>query len=373
MVMRENTGISLIPLTSIISTRAAPALDIPAASRDPDSVIAEFIGARGLPGLAAAVIVDGAFAYGRVAGFRRRGYPEPIGAADAFHLGSNTKAMTALLAAMLVDEGKLRWDSTIGETLGAFQDIKPAYRALTLEKLLSHQSGIPPSLPFATWIGFYFGDRSPCAQRIRMSQTALRLEPKFAPGSAFLYSNFNYVIAGLIIEKTYGQTWESLMQRRLFEPLGMGDAGFGPPTGPWGHSPKPVNPSGRFSDSPPGLRPAGGVHASLPDIVSYLNIYFDNGRGLGGKTLVSPESMAEIMRPRLGNYGLGWESLVNVEGDRLLTHDGCNTMFYCSMYVLPERRFAAVALTNRGDAAGARAAVELREYLVARFYLQNRR
>lgn len=350
------------------SACAAQGLDIPSIAREPDEVLAEFVGARGLPGLACAVVVDGRTVYERAAGLRKLGSEDPVRLGDAFHLGSDTKAMTALLAAMMVDEGKLRWTSTIGEILGKDIKYRPEYALVTLEQLLSHGSGLVPALPSLPWLGFYYGDRDGPSQRPRMAEAALRAKPKSSPGSAYLYSNFNYVVAGLMIETVSGSSWEGLMRSRLFEPLGMKGAGFGPPDEVWGHDPKPVDPRGRFADNPPGLGPAGTARATLADLESYVRLYFDGGRGPDGRELVSPESMAELERPRLQSYALGWGSYVNAEGVRLLMHDGCNTMFYCSIVVVPEKRFAVIVLANRGDGVGAKASGELREYLVSRYY-----
>ena len=97
-----------------------------------------------LPALAAAVVKDGEVIASGAVGVRALGTDVPVTIDDRFHLGSDTKAMTATLAGMMVDEGKLRWDSTIGEVLGGkVQGMNPALAAVTLEQLLSHTSGIP--------------------------------------------------------------------------------------------------------------------------------------------------------------------------------------------------------------------------------------
>ena len=98
----------------------------------------------GLPAIAAAVVKDGTIIASGVAGVRVDGTSIAATIDDRFHLGSDTKAMTATLAAMLVEEGKLKWTSTIGEVLGAdVPGINPKLAAVTLEQLLSHTSGIP--------------------------------------------------------------------------------------------------------------------------------------------------------------------------------------------------------------------------------------
>ena len=97
-----------------------------------------------LPALAAAVVKDGKIVASGAVGVRVYGTHIPVKLGDRFHIGSDTKAMTATLAGMMIEEGKLRWDSTIGEVLGpVIPNLKPKFAAITLEQLLSHTSGIP--------------------------------------------------------------------------------------------------------------------------------------------------------------------------------------------------------------------------------------
>jgi CubicO group peptidase (beta-lactamase class C family) len=150
---------------------------------------------------------------------------------DRFHLGSDTKAMTATLAGMLVDEGKLRWDSTIGKVLGAdVPGINPKLAAVTLEQLLSHSSGIPSDTPET--LRLYFNtdafEYNLHPLRLRVLNAWKEHAPETPPGSAFHYANLGYVIVGAMIEKASGRPWEELITQRIFEPLGLRTAGLGP-------------------------------------------------------------------------------------------------------------------------------------------------
>ena len=96
--------------------------------------------------MAAAVVSNGAIALG-VAGVRTRGKPDKIAADDRFHIGSDTKAMTGMLCGILVDEGKLKWDQTLGNTFPELKkSMNPQYQAVTLEQLLTHRGGAPGEL-----------------------------------------------------------------------------------------------------------------------------------------------------------------------------------------------------------------------------------
>jgi CubicO group peptidase (beta-lactamase class C family) len=262
--------------------------------------------------------------------------------------------MTALLAAMLVEEGKLRWGSTVGEFLGG--EAAGAYAVVRLDQLLSNTAGIPEMPPMDVWLSFFGTGKPVTEERKRMVREVLAQKPASAPGTAFLYSNFGYVLAGRIIEVAAGKSWEDSLRERLFAPLGMERAGFGPPAtagadppdAPWGHSPEPVDPARPGADNPPALGPAGTVHASLRDMERYVGLYLRGGIDAGGNRLVSEESLEEIYRPRMAGYGLGW-GVLEENGVRYLQHAGSNTTFVCQILIAPARGFAVVVMTNRGD------------------------
>src|SRR5205814_9073818 len=118
----------------------------PGARSAPDSLdatLAPFLTRYDLPALAAAVVKDGEIIAAGAVGTRKAGAKIPVTLNDRFHLGSNTKAMTALLAGMLVDEGKLRWDSTVADLFPELvEKMDPGLKRVTIEQLLSHTSGV---------------------------------------------------------------------------------------------------------------------------------------------------------------------------------------------------------------------------------------
>lgn len=140
-------AVLLKSLVGAFALLALPALAC-AQMRPLDAELEKVRAKHGLPALAAAVVKDGAIIAAGAVGVRAHGTDVKVTIEDRFHLGSDTKAMTATLAAMLVEEGKLRWDSTIGEVLGGdVPGINPKLGAVTLEQLLSHSSGIPSDTP----------------------------------------------------------------------------------------------------------------------------------------------------------------------------------------------------------------------------------
>lgn len=133
----------------VLGLAACLALSAMARARESLDSYLEGVRAKyGLPALAAAVTKDGELIAAGAVGKRVMGMDIPVTIDDRFHLGSDTKAMTATVAGTLVEEGRLKWTSTVGEVLGKkIKGMNPALAAVTLEQLLSHSSGIPTDTP----------------------------------------------------------------------------------------------------------------------------------------------------------------------------------------------------------------------------------
>ena len=198
-----------------------------------DDILTPYLARYDLPALAAAVVQDGKIIASGAVGTRRAGAAIPVTINDRFHIGSDTKAMTALLAAMLVEENKLRWDSTVAEVFPELSaTMTPGLRGVTLEQLLSHTSGIPSdnqalekllakslsqdgNLDEMRWWLIRQWSKQPLAAK---------------PGARFAYANMNYVLAGAMLERRSGKTWDELITERIFTPLGLETAGLGTPS-----------------------------------------------------------------------------------------------------------------------------------------------
>jgi CubicO group peptidase (beta-lactamase class C family) len=322
-----------------------------------------------VPALAAAVIQeDRVVALGAV-GVRKLGSPETVTMSDRFHLGSDTKAMTATMLALLVEQGRLRWDTTLAE---AFPDLRetmhPDYRAVTLEQLLQHRGGTPENLDRdGLWARLWMREGTPREQRELLARTVLAWPPAAPPGTQFLYSNAGYAIAGVMAERATGEAWEDLMRRMLFEPLGMASAGFGAPGTPGvvdeprGHVVRwlltmPMEP-GPAADNPPAIGPAGTVHCSLPDWAKFIREHLRSERG--GSGLLKPESFVRLHTPPpSGDYALGWGVMESAAEGRCLSHAGSNTMWYVQAWLALDKGYAVLVATNVGGTAGEHATGE---------------
>jgi len=359
-------GIVLILLGAIVFVRGSgpktPAIEY----SDPVSQMLETIREKhNLPALAAAVVVDGKIVATSAVGLRKNGGTEKVTVDDEFHLGSVTKSMTATVAAMLVEQGKISWTTTIGEAFPELKsEIHPDYLDVTLEQLLSHRGGAPGDAPADLWRQAWEAKGTAAEQRLAFIKGILARKPEAKPGTKFIYSNQGYTIARVMLEKAAGKTWEDLLRSMLFEPLGMTTAGFGAPATvdnvdqPWGHiktmlsGGEPV-PPGPGADNPLAISPANAVHCSVGDLAKYAAFHMAGERG--GSKLLKAESFKKLHTIAAGNddYALGWMVLQRPwAGGRALMHNGSNTLFYVVVWMAPEKKSAVIVASNIGmDAA----------------------
>ncbi len=341
--------ISCAPLGLAGSSFAAPLSDDQKLKRILDPIRFK----NNLPALAGGMVTTAGLERSAVTGVRKAGGSTEATTGDLWHLGSDTKAMTATLLALLVEDRKLRWDDHLASL---FPDLPALRKAdlgkVTIIQLLQHTSGLPANLP---WAALHAKGGHLMKQRLASLEEALQTPLATAPGSSYLYSNSGYVLAGLVIEKVTGKTWEEVMQERLFVPLGMTSAGFGG-TGtpgredqPWPHTKDgvPLSSNGPAADNPPVMGPAGTVHATMEDWARFIADQLKGARG--EKALLKPASYEMLHKPNLENYAMGW-IVVNRPwaGGPALTHSGDNTLNYCITWLAPKKGFAVLVCTNQG-------------------------
>jgi D-alanyl-D-alanine carboxypeptidase len=339
--------------------KPAPSAPEPAADQRISDLLKRVSQQSNVPAIAGAIVTsDGLVAFG-VTGVRKRGTKAPAMPGDLWHLGSDTKAMTATLIALLVEQGQLKWDTTLADVFtGSSFNIHPDFRDVTILHLLSHRAGLPTNLQLTDYWGVD-GRR----ERLRAVRQELAKPPASAPGSKFEYSNLGYIIAGAIVEKVTGKPWERNMTLHVFGPLQMTSAGFGG-TGtpgkvdqPWGHTAdgQPVAQNGPKVDNPPVMGPPGRVHCTIQDWSKYVADFL---RGMTGKPALLPAAAYQKLStpPFGGDYALGWiVTERDWAGGTVLTHGGSNTMNYATVWIAPKRDFAILACTNQGGDAAQKA------------------
>lgn len=331
-----------------------------ASYKDCSEDVTKIRNARGMPGLVAGCVTrDGVELLG-CAGVRRREEEAPLTVDDRMHLGSCTKAITATLAAVLVAEGKLKWDSTIGQVLGQEEgEMDSGWRDVTLEQLLRHRGGAPARARPQDWATAWNCTEAPHKCRQAFVRALLSQPPAQSPGT-HVYSNQGYAIAGYLCETVAGKPYETLVAERLFAPLGIQDYGFGAPvttvlSSPSGHRADGTPDNG---DNPSAIAPAGRVHMPVREWMKFLAFH------VGAKPPPELEGAAGELAHLHKNGGpdaneaLGWYCVTRDWGGNVLTHNGSNTLWYCTAWISPERGFAVLAACNQGGDLAAKACDE---------------
>ncbi len=273
-----------------------------------------------VPGLALTVVKDGKVILKKGYGVRQLGTTNAVDTQTLFACASTTKAMTATCMAMLVDEGKVKWDDPVINHLPDFQLYDPAVtREIKIRDLFTHNTGVGNA-------DFFWG-----AMHIPSDEVLKRMKlvkPSYSLRSSFIYQNIFYLYAGKVIEKVSGQPWEEFIQKRIFQPLGMTR------TFPVLRMVKDPNQSQPHylvdnkitvieRTNADAIGPAGSVWSCVDDMSKWALCMLDSGKYAGGrlvkpatwKEMFKPQVMvtesqfyptAELTKPNWMTYGLGW-------------------------------------------------------------------
>ena len=283
-------------------------------------------------------------------GIRRIGDDSAVTDDDLVHIGSCTKAMTAVLVARLVESGQLSWNETLGERLPELCDqIDAGWHSVTLTQLLSHQSGMPANA--RNW--WLRRGESMNEIRDQILIENLKEPPSNSNDASFLYSNLGYMAAGQMAARANGTTWEEAIRQHVFEPLGITTAGFGPPgtigqvDQPWGHlRGQDGKWYSRQFDNAPALGPAGVVHLGLRDWCRFVTVFC----GACPPGFLTDDSLRRLTTPLVNHYALGWGVAERkwAQGTTF-SHSGSNTMWDCVVWVAPNTRRAYMVAANCHD------------------------
>jgi len=327
-----------------------------------------------LPALAAAIIIDGEMYAAAAVGTRKIGSENWVTVDDSFLIASCSKAFTATLAAVLVEKGVITWNATLGEAYPDL-DMRKEYENITLIQLLSHRAGLPE------WIGhltskttndqFYenwWTDRkTPKIMRSRYLTETVKQELVDEPDTSVYYSNSGYLMAGAMIEKMAGKSYEQLMIEEIFNPLEMHTAGFGLPIKlsstfqPFGHKAVGATPTPITRDFPVYMAPTAVIHISIKDWAKFVRFHLKPE--IKGRVILNDDALRRLHTPPNDaywredaeengygvpslNYALGWYTL-DIGGKKgLLWHPGGNTGFIAQVIMDPGRNNAIMVVTN---------------------------
>jgi CubicO group peptidase (beta-lactamase class C family) len=341
-----------------------------------DSLLQSCLTKYDLPALGAAIIMGDTLSDIDVVGVRKYGDPTQATINDRWHIGSDTKSMTATLIGKLVETGKLKWTTTIVEVFPELtKKIDSAFRDVPIEMLLCHRSGLKGETLPVGWsydsVMHLAGDSR--AQRLTYIKLMLSEEPDADPGTKYIYSNAGFTVAGAMAERVMNRSYEDLMQENVFRPLGMNDVHFGSMNTPgkldepWQHvlenGQHIAIDGGPRSDNPVAITPAGRVNLSLKDWATYAIAHLI-GEKSGG--ILKPATFKKLHSLPLGEpYGFGWLIVVRdwAKGSAL-THDGSNNQNYASIWLAPNLKFGLLIVTNEGGDEAARAVQSLVEAII---------
>ena len=312
-----------------------------------------------VPGVAIAIIKDDKVILAKGYGVKKLGDPAPVDERTVFAIGSSSKAFTGATVAMLVDEGKLKWNDPATKYLPGFETFDPyVTRELTVRDLMTHRSGLERG--DFLWYGTD-NDRDEILRRTRF------IKPSWSFRSNFGYQNLMFLAAGQIVGKVTGRTWDEFVAQRIFSPLGMNSSStsirafksgdnVATPHAKFGEKIEPM--AWRNIDN---IAPAGSINSNAVDMAQWIRLQLGEGT-YQGQRLFSSAAAKEMHTPQTiipisGNnaflypeahfltYGIGW-FLSDYRGKKVVEHGGAIDGMRAQVALLPEEKLGVVILTN---------------------------
>ena len=312
-----------------------------------------------VPALAIAVVKNDSIVLMKGYGTRTMGTTQPVDEHTLFAIGSSSKAFTATLVAMLVDEGKMRWDDPITLYLPGFQLYDPyVSRELTIRDVLTHRSGLARG--DLMWYATDY-DRDEIIRRVRF------LKPSWSARARFGYQNIMYLAAGQSVARVAGKSWDDVLRERIFQPLGMTETNSS--TRGLAGREDVATPHTDVDDTLrvvpwhniDNIGPAGSINSSVADMIKWVRFQLAQGK-VGDKSLVSASALGETHAAQmvipisadskqinpfthLSSYGMGW-FLQDYRGRELDQHGGNIDGMSAMVALMPEEKIGMVILTN---------------------------
>jgi len=303
----------------------------------------------GIPGVSLVIVKDDKVIYLKGLGVKDFEHNTPVTPDTRFAIGSATKAFTAMLAVMSADEGKLSLDDSPKKFLPYFtlRDEEAAAK-ITLRDLLSHRSGLNRTdLAMVTGV----------LNREELIKVAGQAKPTAKLGEKFQYQNVMYTAAGEAVAKAQNSTWDDLIAKKIFKPLGMTDSDTSPEAMQksrdysFGYDYNAgTKVTRRLPQRPiPAAAPAGAINSSARDMAQWVRFMLGNGV-FNGRRLVSEKGFDELVRKQINiagpvDYGLGW-FLRQWNGHKVVEHGGNIDGFNAQVALMPDQKLGFVLLTN---------------------------
>lgn len=346
-----------------------------------DQVTEKALKAFDVPGMAVAVIKDGTIVHSKGYGVASIKTNQKVTSSTLFGIASNSKAFTAAALAILVDEGKIKWDDKVQQHIPEFKMYNDyVSREFTIRDLLTHRSGLGLGAgDLMVWPdGHNFTPKDIIAN-------IQYLKPVSGFRAKYDYDNLLYIIAGVVVERVSGQSWTDFVTKRLLEPIGMKETAASwhlvknkanaiDPHVPIDGKLEVIH---RYSNTI--FDAAAGLYSNVDDLAKWLQFNLNKG-AVNGKQIISKKQMQEMITPQtlesnytsapynslFKAYGLGWQ-LQDFNGKLEVSHTGglegivTQTMFY------PQLNLGITVLTNQQAGMAFRAVSNT----IKDFYLEN--
>jgi CubicO group peptidase (beta-lactamase class C family) len=328
----------------------------------------------GVPGMAIAIVENGAATLAHGYGVSKMGAAERIDADTIFPTGSTGKAFTVAALATLVDAGKLSWDDKVTDRLPGFQMYDPwVTREMTIRDLLVHRSGLGLGAGDMLMVPRGSISRAEAVKRLRF------IKPATSFRSGYAYDNVLYMVAGQLIEAVSGQTWENYVHEHVLVPAGMttstsdSDRRFATANRAYPHArPGRVRGTGTLQllderdELGRAAAPAGGLSISANDMAKWLNLQLAHGKLPSGERLFSEAAHAAMWKPEVLQpngplpdslklaepmfqaYALGW-GIRDYRGVKIVTHGGAVLGFQSVVTLIPSKNIGFAIEINSED------------------------
>ncbi|MGH9753244.1 MAG: serine hydrolase [Blastocatellia bacterium] len=312
-----------------------------------------------VPGVGVAIVKGDKVVLAKGYGVRKLGDPTPVDERTIFAIGSSSKAFTAAALAMLVDEGKVKWDDPVTKYLPDLELYDPyASKEITVRDLLCHRSGLARG--DLMWYGSDYS-RDEIIRRTR------HLKPSWSFRSQFGYQNLMYLAAGQIVPAVTGKSWDDFIKDRFFKPLGM--AASGTSTNDLKSSDNVATPHGKIDEKVvaipwrniDNIAPAGSINSNVAEMTAWVRLQLSDGEFAGNRllssgavketqkshTVIPYEAPLSLLFPEIHflNYGLGW-FLSDYRGRKVVEHGGNIDGMSALVAFIPEEKLGLVILTN---------------------------
>jgi CubicO group peptidase (beta-lactamase class C family) len=350
----------------LIAIFITPAIFSQVSSTQIDSLTERVLRTFNVPGIAVGVVKDGKLIHAKGYGVRSLNTKQKVDENTLFGVASNSKAFTAAALGMLVDEKKISWDDKVVDHVPGFQLYNPyVTMEFTIRDLLTHRSGM----------GLGAGDLMMFPDSSNFTRADIIHNLRYLKQVAgfrthYDYDNNLYIVAGEIVAKVSGMSWEDFIDNRILKPLGM--TATAPSMARVKDRSNLIDPHAPVNGKVTALKidwsetanAAGGLVTNITDLSKWIIMQMNHGKYGEGKHMFSEKVHEEMWTPQtiiptkaippynthFSSYGLGW-FLSDVKGYKQVTHTGGLAGVVTQVTLLPELQLGIIVLTNQQSGA----------------------